>query len=46
MTVFGAQHIRLRSLDRANPVGWGLISDLQDAIALHSPMPAFQSVNE
>lgn len=44
--VFGAENIRLRSLDRANLVGGDLITDLLDAIDLRDPMPAFPRVNE
>ena len=44
--VFGAENIRLRSLDRANLVGGDLITDLLDAIELRSDMPAMPRVNE
>lgn len=44
--VFGAQNIRVRSLDRANLVGGDLIADLLDAIGVKAAMPAFRRINE
>ncbi|MEI6159913.1 MAG: hypothetical protein WCP77_08780 [Roseococcus sp.] len=46
MDAFGAEHIRLRSLNRSNLVGGDLVLDLLDATGVHTPMPPFERVNE
>jgi hypothetical protein len=44
--VFGAENVRLRSLQRENLVGGDLILDLLEAMAIRTPMPPFKRVNE